>query len=387
MKIALLTNGMHPHVLGGMQKHSFYLAKYFAQNKVNVDLYHPAATGIKEDSFLKNFSDEEAKYIHPVFIKSPNLFYFPGHYIYESYLFSRSIFQKYIQAEAVDFIYAQGFTAWELIRQRKLKNRNLPPIGLNFHGLNMFQPSFGLRNYLNNILFKPYIKYNIQKADFVFSLGRKLTQLIHQNTQTTKNIIEIPVGIDPSWLIDASEITINSVLNFIFIGRYDKVKGLKLLNLAIEKAFKRDIAFVFNFIGPIPDNVQIRHKNVKYHGEIQSEAELKKILKQNDIIINCSYSEGMPTVILEAMACGLAVIATDVGAVNELIDEENGILIPPGNSTAIEEAIAKFVAMSLKQLLEMKTHSLRKVQKRFLWGPIITQTINEIEKIITIKNK
>ena len=40
MRIALLTDGIYPYVLGGMQRHSFYLAKYFAKNKFYVDLFH-----------------------------------------------------------------------------------------------------------------------------------------------------------------------------------------------------------------------------------------------------------------------------------------------------------------------------------------------------------
>ena len=37
MQIALITDGIAPYVLGGMQKHSFYLAKYFAKNKIKKD--------------------------------------------------------------------------------------------------------------------------------------------------------------------------------------------------------------------------------------------------------------------------------------------------------------------------------------------------------------
>ena len=40
MRIALITDGIAPYVLGGMQKHSFYLAKYFSKNKIHVDLVH-----------------------------------------------------------------------------------------------------------------------------------------------------------------------------------------------------------------------------------------------------------------------------------------------------------------------------------------------------------
>jgi glycosyltransferase involved in cell wall biosynthesis len=53
-------------------------------------------------------------------------------------------------------------------------------------------------------------------------------------------------------------------------------------------------------------------------------------------------SEGMPTVILEAMACGLPVVATDVGAVRELvIDGETGLVVSPGDRDGFAAALAR----------------------------------------------
>jgi glycosyltransferase involved in cell wall biosynthesis len=55
-------------------------------------------------------------------------------------------------------------------------------------------------------------------------------------------------------------------------------------------------------------------------------------------------SEGMPTVILEAMACGLPVAATDVGAVRELVaDGETGLVVAPEDPTALGAAIARLL--------------------------------------------
>jgi glycosyltransferase involved in cell wall biosynthesis len=56
-------------------------------------------------------------------------------------------------------------------------------------------------------------------------------------------------------------------------------------------------------------------------------------------------SEGMPTVILEAMAAGLPVVATDVGAVREVVEDGvNGFLVPPGDDVAIAAAVERLVA-------------------------------------------
>ena len=40
MKVALITDGINPYVIGGMQKHSTYLAKHLVQNGVKLDLFH-----------------------------------------------------------------------------------------------------------------------------------------------------------------------------------------------------------------------------------------------------------------------------------------------------------------------------------------------------------
>ena len=61
------------------------------------------------------------------------------------------------------------------------------------------------------------------------------------------------------------------------------------------------------------------------------------------IFVLPSYTEGFPNVILESMACGCAIIATTVGAIPELIGEEdgrqNGVLIPPRNADALKKAL------------------------------------------------
>jgi glycosyltransferase involved in cell wall biosynthesis len=53
-----------------------------------------------------------------------------------------------------------------------------------------------------------------------------------------------------------------------------------------------------------------------------------------------SLWENAPHVLLEAMACGLPVVATDVGGVAEIVGEDAGVLVPPGDPAALAEAIA-----------------------------------------------
>ena len=70
-------------------------------------------------------------------------------------------------------------------------------------------------------------------------------------------------------------------------------------------------------------------------------ADVAALHTQADVFINPSLTEGMPNAVLEALACGTPVVATDVGATRELVlHEQTGLLVPPGNPRALAEAVA-----------------------------------------------
>jgi len=63
-----------------------------------------------------------------------------------------------------------------------------------------------------------------------------------------------------------------------------------------------------------------------------------------DIFVIPSVKEGVPYVLLEAMAAGLAIVATTVGGIPEIIkDQKNGLLVPPKNPLALAEAMEKLI--------------------------------------------
>ncbi|MCJ8166340.1 glycosyltransferase family 4 protein [Pontibacter sp. E15-1] len=378
MRIALLTDGIYPYVLGGMQKHSYYLAKYLARNGVHVDLYH---TGNEEAATpqLKEFTEEELAFIEPYYIPFPSVAKLPGHYVLESFLYSAHIYKKLKENEPVDFIYAQGFAAWKTISEQK-KGAALPPIGVNFHGVEMFQqaPSFNVK--LQHLLLRAPVQFILKDTDYVFSLGGKLTAI--QKALTSKKILEIPIGIESHWLEQSNKAVTHSVRKFVFIGRYERRKGIEELQEVIE-SLSGKYAFHFSFIGPIPTEKQLKYDEVDYLGLIKNEKEIKLILQACDVLICPSYSEGMPTVILEAMASGLAVIATNVGAVSKIVTVDNGWLIPVADKQALKQAIVDAIHLDEKELHQKKEASLQLVKDSYTWEAIIKTTIKEIKTIVT----
>lgn len=84
---------------------------------------------------------------------------------------------------------------------------------------------------------------------------------------------------------------------------------------------------------------------IDFVGEIPHEDVLKEFLKA-DIFVFPSYTEGFPNVILEAMACGCPIIASDVGAIPEMLDIDNepcGICIKPQSDKEVHNAVVSLL--------------------------------------------
>lgn len=124
-------------------------------------------------------------------------------------------------------------------------------------------------------------------------------------------------------------------------GAYDLLKTIKNIN-------DENIKFVF--VGPYEDKdrffkeverLKIQEKCI-FVGEVIGK-ERFKYFASADMFVLPSYAEGLPVAILEAMSFGLPIISTNVGAIPEVIEKENGILIKPGDVVALKRAILRIV--------------------------------------------
>ena len=80
---------------------------------------------------------------------------------------------------------------------------------------------------------------------------------------------------------------------------------------------------------------------INFIGRVQN-AELPEYLSASDVYISTSLSDGTSLSLLEAMACGLGLIVSDVPAIKEWVSEENGITVPRKNSDAVYDALNKY---------------------------------------------
>ncbi len=378
MRIALVTDGIFPYVIGGMQKHSYYLCKYLTRLGVEVDLYHTNMSKFDIQK-LELFTEEEKSKINSIVINFPQLNKVPGHYLRASYRYSLEIFKVFKNRPPVDFIYCKGFAGWKLA-QEKTENRLDIPLAINFHGYEMFQPPPNFRSRIEQyLLFRGPVKYICNAANYVISYGAKIDDVILSIPVSKSKIISIPTGIEESWVNQKIRPT-EAVKRFLFIGRYERRKGIQELSAAIEKLKSSNVEF--HFIGPIPKEKQLKDTRVKYYGSISNQEEIRSIVQTTDVLVCPSYSEGMPNVIMEAMASGLAVIATNVGAVNLLVGADNGYLMELSELHQLEQILERINNLDALSLDKMKKNSVEKIKQQFLWTNIARIHLDFFQKAI-----
>ena len=290
------------------------------------------------------------------------------------------MFEHFVKQRPVDFIYSKGYTGWYFIK-KKQDGQKLASIAIRLHGYEIFQTSRSLINWYRNKLYLSLIMYLNRNTDYIYSYGGGITDIIKKNIPNSESkIIEVPAGIESEWIFETNT-KINSPLRFAFLGRYDIRKGVKELTEAL-KILVLNNKFEFHFIGPIPDEFKIDSPQIKYHGAIFDAEKIKTILRETDVFVLPSHSEGMPNVILEAMASGCAILATDVGAVNVLVGDDNGWLIPPIDSKALVEKMTQILNSDKMVVEQKKINSVQKVKQHFLWDQVIVKEIEAIKKII-----
>ena len=122
MKIALVTDGISPFIVGGMQQHSASLGVELVKLGHIVDLFHFVYIGqdIPTIRDINNFYFKSSKGFRNVFCCSfPTSVKFPGNYLWNSFKYSKWVFKHICSNKSqYDFIYTKGFTGWELLRNK-----------------------------------------------------------------------------------------------------------------------------------------------------------------------------------------------------------------------------------------------------------------------------
>ncbi|MBS1921534.1 MAG: glycosyltransferase family 4 protein [Bacteroidetes bacterium] len=196
----------------------------------------------------------------------------------------------------------------------------------------------------NNPFTKRMVRFFFRKADLVICVSNSWIEYFRMNFKT-KKIMVLPN------MVDFPEIHKNirepETITFLFLGLVCESKGIFDLIRVIGEKKDKYSGKIKLLIGGNGETDKLNDLINKYQiGDIVeflgwvSKVKKTDVLNTADVYILPSYAEGSPISILEAMTYGMAIISTKVGGIPELVKEnQNGILIEPGNSEQIEKAL------------------------------------------------
>jgi glycosyltransferase involved in cell wall biosynthesis len=167
----------------------------------------------------------------------------------------------------------------------------------------------------------------------------------------------------------------------LYSGRLERVKGVEFLLEAFRKVLADHPAARLSLAGEGSDRARLEESaadlvaagSVRFLGWLSREALAEQIAQSSVVVVPSLWPEVFGRVLLDAFATGRPVIASRVGALPELVGEDRGLLVEPGDSTALAGALGELLG-DLERL-ERMGEAARAYSERFA----IDKVVHELE--------
>lgn len=172
------------------------------------------------------------------------------------------------------------------------------------------------------------------------------------------NLVNNPLAITPS----SSNRKVCSKTTFLYVGRLSPEKGISDFLQALSQ-LQDSVDYKFHIVGTgkEEDSLISQVESLDLKDKVIFEGfqdEVSKFYKQADCLVMPSHREGLPMTLIEACASSLPIIASNVGGIPQLVDDRNGILVPPNSPVQLKRAIENFIEHKVHYLKEANIKSL-----------------------------
>lgn len=191
-------------------------------------------------------------------------------------------------------------------------------------------------------------KFAFERAAVVCPVSDYLRKHIEQlgikaRFQVIPNVVDTSLFFPP----DASPLRPDGKKRLLTVALLTPKKGIPYLLEALARLKEKRADFVLDIVGDGPNKQEYEQLTetlglsdvVQFHGLLQTKPEVAKFMRQCDIFVLPSLVETFGAVLIEAIACGKPVVATDSGGPKEIITDEVGRLVPPGDPDALAKAL------------------------------------------------
>jgi glycosyltransferase involved in cell wall biosynthesis len=186
----------------------------------------------------------------------------------------------------------------------------------------------------------------VAQADFVVCISSfaRSQVMLHSSRETWPKLHIVHCGVEPNRYDRPRK---GATDHLLFVGRLAAQKGVPVLLAAMVRAREVRPSLRLTVVGDGQDRAALEAEaealglgnSVVFLG-YRSQEEVAEILSESTALILPSFAEGVPVVLMEAMATGLPVVATHVAGIPELIENGvSGLLVAPGDEVALARAI------------------------------------------------
>ncbi len=381
MKAIIVTPYFYPRI-GGLENYAYNISKILFK-KYGVDIIVVCANW-EHDAYKEENIEGLRIYRLPYLFKVSSTPINPQW---------RTIIKSIIKREKPDIINGHLPVPYIADISARIARRNNIPFLLTYHN-----DLYG-RNPLLKLLSALY--YSIQ-GNNTLSMAEKIivtsehyaTRSRYLNRYKTK-IETVPVGVDTNRFFMTPKTIDAQKYNILFVGQLNSAsrhKGLDDLLRAttIVNKYMPDTQLTvigkgdyLKYYKRLAEKLGIIHKII-FTGFISDE-KLPDYYRQSNLLVlpSVSTAEGFGIVLIEAQACGIPVIGTNVGGIPSAIkNNETGLLVPPHKSDALAKAILKILG-NKELALNMGLNGYNRIKKDFSWEKSAEKTYTIYQKTIT----
>jgi glycosyltransferase involved in cell wall biosynthesis len=186
----------------------------------------------------------------------------------------------------------------------------------------------------------------LHNASVITGVSKALIEIL-QKSHPQGSYIHLPNVVDETIFNFETVKKKDDVFRIIHISTFSAQKNMEDIFRAFDLLAAKNTAVEFHIVGP-QERIVTKWKSRKFgssyvfHSEMPQE-QLARLLQACDVCVLYSHYETFGCVIIEANAVGLPVVVSDIPVLRELVsDNKNGILVPPANPSALEQALSSF---------------------------------------------
>lgn len=242
-----------------------------------------------------------------------------------------------------------------------------------------------ITNYFRSWFHKKCINYTLKNTASIIAVSNSLKDEIYSISHRQVTVIHNIVDVDKFELVKSKP---GAILNIGFLGGLgNNNKGLDLLLKAASLLNRKDFLLHIGGNGILLDNFKTMAKefgietNCKFYGEI-FRADIALFYSGLDIFILPSRYETFGIVLIEAMACGIPVIATRCGGPQDIVTQSTGILIEKENT----EELASAIRSMSENLASYNKETIRSYAKENFGQSVFIEKISTLYQDILSKN-